>query len=55
MAELDEVSNTGGWDGTISGNELPSGTYFWTLDGTFIDGEAITFLGKNKGTIRMLR
>ena len=55
MAELDEVTNTRGWDGSVSGNELPSGTYFWTLDGTFIDGEAITFLGKNKGTIRMLR
>jgi gliding motility-associated-like protein len=55
IAEIDESSNKQGWDGTLSGNELPSGTYFWTVSGEFSDGQPITYLGKNKGTIRMVR
>jgi gliding motility-associated-like protein len=55
LAEIDESFNSQGWDGTISGNELPSGTYFWTVNGEFSDGQPITYLGKNKGTIRLVR
>ena len=55
LAEIDESSNAQGWDGTVSGNELPSGTYFWTVSGQFTDGQAISYQGKNKGTIRLVR
>lgn len=55
LAELDETSNAKGWDGSTAGNELPSGTYFWTVAGEFSDGQAISYQGKNKGTVRLVR
>jgi gliding motility-associated-like protein len=55
LTEIDGSTNTTGWDGIVSGNELPSGTYFWTLSGEFLDGEPVTYLGKNNGTIRLVR
>lgn len=55
MAELDETSNAAGWNGMVSGNEMPSGTYFWTVSGEFTDGEPISYQGKNKGSIRLMR
>jgi gliding motility-associated-like protein len=55
IIELDETSFGKGWDGTASGNELPSGTYFWTVKGSFLDGQSITYLGKNRGTVRLVR
>lgn len=44
-----------GWNGTYSGNELPTGTYFWTVNGQFVDGQPLSYQGKNKGTVRLVR
>jgi gliding motility-associated-like protein len=44
-----------GWDGTYQGKEQPQGTYVWQLKGTFTDGTAIQFEGKNTGNITLIR
>lgn len=49
------VNTRSGWNGTYSGNELPTGTYFWTVNGQFIDGQPLSYQGKNKGTVRLVR
>lgn len=55
VASINESSNARGWNGNARGEELPSGTYFWTLTGEFTDGESVTYLGRNKGTLRLVR
>jgi gliding motility-associated-like protein len=55
MAELSETNNRDGWDGTVGGKELPSGTYFWSVSGQFADGKPISYQGSNKGTVRLVR
>lgn len=44
-----------GWDGTINGNDAPTGNYIWTLKGFYYDGRPLDFKGKNKGSLRLVR
>ncbi|OHX67492.1 FG-GAP-like repeat-containing protein [Flammeovirga pacifica] len=44
-----------GWDGKMGSKELPSGTYFWKINGIYEDGSEIRFKGNNTGTINLLR
>jgi len=55
VVSIDASANMTGWDGNVNGRELPSGTYFWTLSGNFSDGEPLSYLGKTKGTLRLVR
>jgi gliding motility-associated-like protein len=40
-----------GWDGTIKGDEAPTGVYVWKIDATTSEGEQI----KRSGNITLLR
>ncbi len=53
--ELNANALNSGWDGNYQGRELPGGTYFWTVSGQFIDGQSVSYQGKNKGSVRLLR
>ncbi|MDX2196669.1 MAG: FG-GAP-like repeat-containing protein [Cytophagales bacterium] len=44
-----------GWDGKVGDLELPSGQYIWQFSGQTFDGMSLTYHGKNKGTINILR
>lgn len=50
----DEVLNTG-WNGENKGNPVPSGKYFWKIDGHFYSGDKILFEGKDVGVVTILR
>jgi len=52
--DLIEIQNTG-WDGKFNGEPQPVGSYFWTMTGTTIDGNALQFQGKNRGTVLLRR
>ncbi|GAB5523929.1 MAG: hypothetical protein Roseis2KO_18010 [Roseivirga sp.] len=53
-SDLNEVT-VRGWDGTRAGTELPSGTYFWRVEGDYPNGQTITVNGKNKGALQLVR
>ncbi len=40
-----------GWDGRMNGRDLPSGTYVWTLEASFIDGNR----GTREGSVVLVR
>ncbi|MEZ5172377.1 MAG: gliding motility-associated C-terminal domain-containing protein [Bacteroidia bacterium] len=42
---------TGGWDGTVNGNNAPEGTYFYVIDGTDIKDAPFD----TKGTVLLIR
>ncbi|GJM63083.1 gliding motility-associated C-terminal domain-containing protein [Persicobacter diffluens] len=44
-----------GWDGTLSGTVVPSGTYYWKISGTYADGSPVQFKGLNSGTLNLMR
>jgi gliding motility-associated-like protein len=44
-----------GWDGTMGGTELPTGTYYWRIKGDYITGQSITVNGKNNGALQLIR
>ena len=46
---------TQGWDGSSNGLPLPSGNYFWQLQGRYRNGGPLRFEGKNSGIIKLLR
>lgn len=46
---------TTGWDGKIDGEDAPNGVYLWSLEGTYLNGERLTFDGKPTGVTRLLR
>ncbi|MCB9187793.1 MAG: gliding motility-associated C-terminal domain-containing protein [Flavobacteriales bacterium] len=52
--DVNEMQTTG-WDGMANGEEQPAGTYVWTLEGTDIYGNTISFNGSNKGTVLLRR
>ncbi len=52
--DLTEMQSTG-WDGTFNGEDQPTGTYVWTLEGTTIEGNALQVGGSNKGTLLLRR
>jgi gliding motility-associated-like protein len=53
-SSLEEILSRG-WDGTYKGVPQSSGTYQWTLEGTFHDGTVLNYQGKKRGTINLLR
>lgn len=46
-----------GWDGDKNGQPQPSGTYFWTVEGTYEDGRPVQFNQSqlNTGIIHLVR
>ncbi len=44
-----------GWDGTLRGAPLPSGSYRWMIRGQFYDGKAVTFGGRQVGKVSLVR
>lgn len=49
-----EIMETG-WDGTLRGVPLPSGSYRWMIRGQFYDGKAVTFEGRQVGKVSLVR
>lgn len=49
------MMQTTGWDGIVNNEEQPAGTYVWTLEGTDIYGNTISFNGNNTGTVLLRR
>ncbi len=52
--DVNEMQTTG-WDGKSNDQEQPAGTYVWTMEGTDIHGNTISFEGNNKGTVLLRR
>ena len=48
-------ATTTGWDGKNNGREQPISNYIWVIDGTFLNGQAIEYQGKNRGEINLIR
>lgn len=44
-----------GWDGKYNGKVLKDDIYIWTIEGTFYNGEQITYEGKNTGIIKLMK
>jgi gliding motility-associated-like protein len=44
-----------GWDGRYHGREMPAGTYTWTLQGHFTNGDPLTFGKHGYGQVVLLR
>lgn len=44
-----------GWDGKYNGKVLKDDIYIWTIEGTFYNGERVTYEGKNTGIIKLMR
>lgn len=44
-----------GWDGRFHGRDMPTGTYTWTLQGSFTDGSPITFGSHPYGQVVLMR
>ncbi len=49
-----EIMETG-WDGTLHGAPLPSGSYHWMIRGQFFDGKAVGFEGRQSGKVNLVR
>ncbi len=49
-----EIMETG-WDGTLRGVPLPSGSYRWMIRGQFFDGQAVGFEGRQSGKVGLVR
>lgn len=49
-----EATETG-WNGKYQGNDLPSGTYTWTLRGRYINGEPLTNNENRYGQVMLIR
>ena len=45
----------GGWDGEKSGQAMPAGTYFWTVEGTYEDGRKVLLNGEESGVVHLVR
>lgn len=50
---VSEITHNG-WDGTVNGRPVEPGTYVWIIRGEFENGFPLTFLGKNKGEIKIV-
>jgi gliding motility-associated-like protein len=44
-----------GWDGRFDGIIQENGNYIWSINGISFDDKPIQYLGKNSGTIRLLK
>lgn len=44
-----------GWDGNVNGKPVEPGTYVWFIQGEFENGIPLTYLGKNKGEVKIVR
>lgn len=44
-----------GWDGDKNGQPQPSGTYFWSVEGTYEDGRRVLFNGEQSGVVHLIR
>lgn len=53
-SSVTEIMETG-WDGTLRGVPLPSGSYRWVIRGQFYDGKAVTFEGRQVGKVSLVR
>lgn len=49
-----EASQTG-WDGTSNGADNPTGVYFWSVSGSFQNGQKLLLNGDEKGKISLVR
>lgn len=50
----DEAMN-GGWDGSQSGNKLPTGVYYWRVSGNYENGQRVLLNGEEKGSFTLIR
>lgn len=44
-----------GWDGTVNGVPIDPGTYVWIIGGKFSDGAPVTYQGRVKGELKIIR
>lgn len=44
-----------GWDGLRNGELMPVGTYYWRIEGTYVDGQEIKINGETKGALQLVR
>uniref|UniRef100_UPI0040483424 T9SS type B sorting domain-containing protein n=2 Tax=Roseivirga sp. TaxID=1964215 RepID=UPI0040483424 len=44
-----------GWDGTSNGADNPTGVYFWSVSGSFQNGQKLLLNGDEKGKISLVR
>lgn len=52
LFEADELQEI--WDGRHNGSLVDSGTYTWTIAGSFVDGEPLRFQGATAGNITII-
>jgi hypothetical protein len=52
--DIDTATRTG-WNGRKGNQEQPAGTYAWSLQGHWTNGDPISFQGKNHGQVVLLR
>lgn len=53
-ADVIDATQTG-WDGKYQGNNLPSGTYTWTLRGSYVNGQPLTNSRNQYGQVMLVR
>lgn len=53
-ASIDGMKSTG-WDGKWNNQEQPSGAYYWSVFGTYLDGVPIRLNGEKSGIIHLIR
>ena len=46
---------TSGWNGTENGKALPSGVYYWKVNGNFSNGDPFLINGKKSGAVHLVR
>lgn len=44
-----------GWDGRMNGNDVESGSYVWTVEGSHFDGSPLMYQGKQRGIVTLMR
>jgi gliding motility-associated-like protein len=52
--DINEAMETG-WNGQYHGQDMPAGTYTWTLRGHFDNGSPLTFEGQAYGQVVLMR
>lgn len=44
-----------GWDGRYKGKVLKDDVYIWTINGSFYNGESVSFEGRESGVVKLMR
>ncbi len=50
-----QQAKTQGWNGKVNDKEQPAGVYFWEIKGKYNNGNDLTYKGKSKGSVKLVR